>query len=449
MKNLIVLLFMVCAYAGITRAEYAAVDGIRYELNDSLLTAAVVPLQDSVKYAGDIVIPEHFTYNDVTYTVTGIAEKAFAGSPRLTSVYLPNSVSIIDKDAFFECHQLSNIHLPENLERIGYAAFYQCGDKTEGIDTLIIPASCVYIDDFAFMFTPIRNLVIGDSVREIGHQAFMYMYLQNVVIGSSIERIGDHAFELAVGLNQFTCCAVTPPTLGKTVFATVQETMLDSVKQYWIDSLGVEFVPMQDRILYVPAGSVNWYRHSPQWQDFGTILPIQPEVATDHIIVDAEENEALFTWPTDTEAEKYIIDVRCDGEIFCHITLDGNGRLIGIAFAPARAPQSELPGTMSFMVTGLTEATRYTYTVAVLGEDDVVLHVYKGEFATIGYNGEINTGGNEIVPTPPIVPYDPIDQAQGWRELLQVQTDGIYVIDGQLIIRRSNHSYHINGQKLD
>ena len=142
------------------------------------------------------------------------------------------------------------------------------------------------------------------------------------------------------------------------------------------------------------------------------------EYIQNKVTVDAGETTANFTWPTDENAASYEIDIYKDGTVFCKLTLGPKGQLLGIDFsspdvdisipAPKRSQDSDVPATLSFMVTGLDKASRYNYVLSTLDADDKPLHVYIGDFATIGYEGELNPdSGNEVLPTPPIIPYDP------------------------------------------
>ena len=189
--------------------------------------------------------------------------------------------------------------------------------------------------------------------------------------------------------------------------------------------------------------------------------PVQPDTTAidttivtpptiQYVTVDPYETTAYFTWPTDPEAEQYIIDVRRDGVIFCHLTLDGAGRLMSIAFeAPARRETEDMPATLNFLVTGLSPATLYTYTVAVLGADGVVLHVYQGQFATMGYMDMIDPIGIELTPTPPVVPYDPYQTGIDTPEYGNDATnqDGLFFYQGHILIRKGNKVYNLMGME--
>ena len=176
-------------------------------------------------------------------------------------------------------------------------------------------------------------------------------------------------------------------------------------------------------------------------------IPQEPQEQIGYVTVEPAETTAYFTWPTDEAAEKYIIDIRKDGEIFCHLTLDAIGRLISIAFTPDRDGSQSVEETMRFLVTGLARATKYNYTVATLGENDVVLHVYQGEFATLGYNGPLDPGGIEVTPTPPVVPYDPMEGAGVEETIFSLPyTKTLY--KGQIVIIRDGKWYNLQGVRV-
>jgi hypothetical protein len=69
-------------------------------------------------YVGNIVIPSTVTYNNNTYTVTGIGISAFSSCYNLISVTIPNTVKIIKMQAFFDCRGLTSITIPSSVDTI-------------------------------------------------------------------------------------------------------------------------------------------------------------------------------------------------------------------------------------------------------------------------------------------------------------------------------------------
>lgn len=186
------------------------------------------------------------------------------------------------------------------------------------------------------------------------------------------------------------------------------------------------------------------------------------EIIQRSVTVDPGTTTADFTWPTDSDANSYQIDIYKDGAVFCKLTLGNRGQLLAINFsAPGREmsnlqsqisnADSSLPYTLSFKVTGLDEASRYTYVLSVLDENDAPLHVYIGDFATLGYSGELQYDGNELIPTPPIIPGDP----DGHHVVTGVEETGSEIleqkaiIEGRLLFITPQGIYDITGKRIE
>ena len=79
-------------------------------------------------------------------TVKYIGKEAFTGSVNLTNINFPNDLEVIDKFAFQDCTGLTSIKLPAGVRELGYGAFQNCENVTE----LILSESIEKIDTFAF-----------------------------------------------------------------------------------------------------------------------------------------------------------------------------------------------------------------------------------------------------------------------------------------------------------
>lgn len=84
----------------------------------------------------DVVIPEG---------VTEIKASAFNGS-NITSVYIPDSVRIIESSVFANCKQLHTVRLSEHLEELKVAVFTEC----VSLEKIVIPDSVSSIGFMAF-----------------------------------------------------------------------------------------------------------------------------------------------------------------------------------------------------------------------------------------------------------------------------------------------------------
>ena len=187
----------------------------------------------------------------------------------------------------------------------------------------------------------------------------------------------------------------------------------------------------------------------------GTFHTQAIEAATDRVTVDPAETSAVFMWPTDVAADKYQIDIYKDGATFCHLTLGATGTLVGISFnAPAKKALADttVPTSLSFNVTGLDAASRYNYVLSALDANGTPLHVYIGDFATTGYIGDLRyPDGNEVIPTPPIIPSNP--EAQTPTSVEQTEdgqfSNGVVLMKGQLFILRDGKMYNAQGARVE
>jgi hypothetical protein len=85
-----------------------------------------------------------------------------------------------------------------------------------------------------------------------------------------------------------------------------------------------------------------------------------------------------------------------------------------------------------------------------LDADGKPIHVYTGDFATLGYEGELKGGGDEVIPTPPIVPGDPESPATDVPSLIQPARKSVKLFrDGQLLLLLGNQTYDISGKRLE
>ena len=132
LKRLFVALCCLTA-AGAMQAASITVDGINYTTaSGNKATVAkytidkTVTPYDTLFYAGEIVIPEKFTYEDVEYTVVATAANAFVDCRDLISVSLPATCVTIGRNCFKGCSSLRFSPLPATVTSVGTGVFNGC-----------------------------------------------------------------------------------------------------------------------------------------------------------------------------------------------------------------------------------------------------------------------------------------------------------------------------------
>ena len=291
----------------VASAYNAEINGVFYEF-DTNTREAVVTFGDTL-YTGSVTIPETVTYNDLTYSVTSIGTSAFTYCSGLTSVIIPNSVDSINTSAFKWCSSLNSVTIPNSVIYIGYQAFYECTGLTSvsignsvasiesfafcgcsGLSSITIPNSVTLIGRGAFekcssltsmsvekgntvydsrdncnaiiniatntLVAGCKNTVIPNSVTSIGYLAFFGCSgLTSVTIPNGVSSIGEQAFSWCSSLRHVYCYAESVPKTGRDVFR----------------HSSVSFAT-----LHVPAASLETYKTTTPWNEFYTIVAIDP-----------------------------------------------------------------------------------------------------------------------------------------------------------------------------
>lgn len=181
-------------------------------------------------------------------SVTSIGESVFASCANLTSVLLPNTITKISYGTFRNCLSLTSVVIPNSVTSIGSSAFSHCYSLT----SVVIPNSVTNIKSHAFYECPgLTSIEIPNGVTNIGDYAFYDCYgLISVTIPNSVTKIGTKTFLGCSKLNSITCKAINPPSIYNNTFTST------------------------DKILYVPAESVEAYKTTNYWKQFTNIQAI-------------------------------------------------------------------------------------------------------------------------------------------------------------------------------
>ena len=159
-----------------------------------------------------------FAYTNITEArfsnAETIGENAFRECGSLTTVDLPK-IKSLGQQAFYKCSSLTNVTLGGTFTEIPYQAFYYTGNINLDIYGATVLTK---IKDEAFYNSGISELILPDTMKEIGVDAFYNCdSLMTLKFNEGLETLGYGAFRYSANLNNI----ILPPSLtnmGEKVF---------------------------------------------------------------------------------------------------------------------------------------------------------------------------------------------------------------------------------------
>lgn len=243
-RFLSLFLAALCCLPAVAQIYDTEIDGICYKVNgdEATVTRYSEDLDRNAEhYQGEIVIPEKITYLNKQYPVTTIGYQAFFTCPYITGVYLPNSVTTIEDEAFKCTTSEHTFHMGSGVRTIGKDAFclttmtrldidpanqwfvvedrvFYSADHKRAIALIAGYADSnstidlVLHDDVEIVESGfnhgarLHTLQMGKAVKWIGDYAFNFALAEsidqpNLILPDGIEHIGKYAFEMCIRVN--------------------------------------------------------------------------------------------------------------------------------------------------------------------------------------------------------------------------------------------------------
>ena len=286
------------------------IDGLNYYLNSSFYRA---PLIKSNNWEGELDIPSEVSFYGQTYTVTSIAQAAFFDNSKLTKVRIPKSIEYIIRgyyttnpyedvptglvspdhmNPFNGCTALESIVVDEDnpgLKSVDGVLFSQDGkgyfpyltNSYYGTGLCCYPAGARR-----------ESYTIPDGVEWISSEAFGdNQYISTLTIPGSMKQIYYNVFTGCSNLKNVYCYAEDVPIAYSVAF---------------------KGFPIESATLHVPAGSVEEYKTTSPWNEFGIIEALKP------LVTFTKGQMATIVLPTEPDASKgmyFRIDRWEDGKI--------------------------------------------------------------------------------------------------------------------------------------
>lgn len=203
-------------------------------------------------------LPDSGLYNNKTLhkiilpdNLETIGNNAFAYCSNLKDVTFPNSLVIIEYNAFYQ-NGLFEAILPDNLKEIGDGVFYEC----LSLKKVTFPKTLVTIGNNAFRKCSLSEMTLPDSLKTIGNNAFRYcQQLQKVTFPEKLKTIGTYAFSDCFHLRTATLKGKTAPGISDNTFNYT-------------------------KVFYVPEGAAQNYREATNWSNLVIIDGNTPQKIT-------------------------------------------------------------------------------------------------------------------------------------------------------------------------
>ena len=224
----------------------------------------------------------------------------FADCADLRRIVLPNSLKVIEQDAFRGCSGLVSMGIPDSL-RVYYSSegcaalesfsvsvlnsYFSSRDgvlydkKQEKLirypegkmaGTFSIPESVTAIAQGAFVRCPLDSLVVPRTVKHIGEQAFREGSLQRVVLSDAVTTLASALFQGCTALREVTLGSGTQ-LLGNYCFDRCPLERLAVRATYPPTCYSNTFygtTVVTEGVLLVPKGYKSLYRGAGTWKDF-------------------------------------------------------------------------------------------------------------------------------------------------------------------------------------
>ncbi len=137
------------------------------------------------------------------YTVSSIADGAFAGCTQMQSITFPQGgdLTTIGSYAFAECTSLKKVTLPDTLTEIPVGMFAYC----TSLEEVTLGDKITAIGDEAFReCTALKEITIPESVTTMGGYVFrMCTALESVTLPESLTSMGAYSFMSCTALTSF------------------------------------------------------------------------------------------------------------------------------------------------------------------------------------------------------------------------------------------------------
>lgn len=231
-RKIVITLFALVVSVGTLFAEKVKIGALYYYLNEADKTAQVTSENSNSPYwttnITTATIPDSVIFQDESYSVVSIGQRAFDGCSNLSSIIIPDNIKEVEQYAFIGCSSAKKISVGNGVSIIYSGTFSGCTN----VDTIEIGTgisiiydsggfdgckhvkkvtwnakNCMDLNDSQFgRKTPFIKsisddpqleaveIVIGDSVEYIPATLFTDVPIKKITLGKNVKDFGEYPF---------------------------------------------------------------------------------------------------------------------------------------------------------------------------------------------------------------------------------------------------------------
>ena len=173
-----------------------------------------------------------------------MGDSAFYNDQSIKTIVVPKSNKNLGTYTFYYCYLLSNISLPNDLSgNNGESIFYSC----KNLKNIVLP-NIKKMTYNMFNGSGIQEIVIPNSVTDIGTNSLFVPFLRNIIIPDSVTNMS-------------------------TAFGSECILILDLSKQTKVISLSNSLgISSYKCTILVPSTLLDQYKSAPHWSDYASIM---------------------------------------------------------------------------------------------------------------------------------------------------------------------------------
>jgi hypothetical protein len=184
-----------------------------------------------------------------------IPNGCFSNCTSLTNIPHSNNIVEIEAEAFQFCDNLINIDIPHGVTTLGFGVFHGC----KNLSSINIPNSVTTIGGSLFSnCISLKSVTLPNSVTTLGTYVFSNCSsMTTAIIPNSVLVIGEGLFASCKSLTDVYCYAEKVPDSDGTDYEAFSD-----------------FSNVANATLHVPAISLDQYKSTEPWKQFGKIIAL-------------------------------------------------------------------------------------------------------------------------------------------------------------------------------